>query len=445
MADIVQIRRDTAANWTSANPTLANGEQGYETDTKKMKVGDGSTAWTSLAYFAGGAGSSTWTGLTDTPASITSLHLVRGNSVGDKLEQIAQSTLLLDDFGTPENNADLNATTGHHGLLPTLGGGTTNYLRADGNWAEPSGTGSGLPVVDTTSIATGSVDATKQMRFEVDGLTTSTTRVLTVQDKDVTICDNADLTTHTGGANPHSGSAASGANSDITSLSGLTTDLSISQGGTGQSTAQAAIDALSQVSGATNEHVLTKDTGTGSATWKAASGGGVTDHGALTGLDDDDHTQYLLADGTRAMTGNLAIGGNAINDAYYIDMHTIGPYDRLWVRTADASSNAMLIQLYSGSFFFDMYGSLNLNTNSLSGVTRITGPNDADFEMYGGNSAGDGSIPVIEWDRTNQTILAPHDFNLGMSGISEIINPLVGTDAANHHYVINSDIDGGTF
>jgi len=257
-----------------------------------------------------GGGSSTWTGLTDTPSSITALQIVRGNSGGTALETIAQSTLLLDDFGTPGDNTDLNATTGHHGLLPKLGGGTTNYLRADGTWAEPSGSGSGLPVVDTTSIVTGSSDATKQMRFEVDGLTTSTTRVMTVPDKDITICDNADLTTHTGGANPHSGSAASGANSDITQLSGLTTDLSIAQGGTGQSTAQAAIDALSAVSGATNEHVLTKDTGTGNAKWKVATGSGVTDHGALTGLADDDHTQYLLANGTRSLVGNWNPDGN---------------------------------------------------------------------------------------------------------------------------------------
>lgn len=50
MASIIQFRRDTAANWTSANPTLANGEMGIETDTAKYKIGDGSTAWTSLAY-----------------------------------------------------------------------------------------------------------------------------------------------------------------------------------------------------------------------------------------------------------------------------------------------------------------------------------------------------------------------------------------------------------
>jgi hypothetical protein len=46
-------RRDTAANWTAANPTLLAGELGYESDTGYWKVGDGSTAWTSLAYIPG--------------------------------------------------------------------------------------------------------------------------------------------------------------------------------------------------------------------------------------------------------------------------------------------------------------------------------------------------------------------------------------------------------
>lgn len=48
------------------------------------------------------------------------------------------------------------------------------------------------------------------------------------------------------------------------------------------------------------------------AAWEEISGGGVTDHGALTGLTDDDHTQYLLVAGTRAMTGNLLMGTNKI-------------------------------------------------------------------------------------------------------------------------------------
>jgi hypothetical protein len=43
-------RRDTAANWTAANPTLLAGEIGIESDTEKIKIGDGATAWNSLGY-----------------------------------------------------------------------------------------------------------------------------------------------------------------------------------------------------------------------------------------------------------------------------------------------------------------------------------------------------------------------------------------------------------
>jgi hypothetical protein len=49
----IQTRRGTAASWTSTNPTLAAGEFGYETDTGKFKIGNGSTAWAALAYSAG--------------------------------------------------------------------------------------------------------------------------------------------------------------------------------------------------------------------------------------------------------------------------------------------------------------------------------------------------------------------------------------------------------
>jgi hypothetical protein len=47
----LQLKRDSAADWTSNNPTLAAGQPGYETDTGKIKFGDGATAWNSLAYF----------------------------------------------------------------------------------------------------------------------------------------------------------------------------------------------------------------------------------------------------------------------------------------------------------------------------------------------------------------------------------------------------------
>ena len=56
--------------------------------------------------------------------------------------------------------------------------------------------------------------------------------------------------------------------------SSITGTLAIEDGGTGASTAQAAINALTAVSGATNEYVLTKDTVTGNAIFKEAAGGG---------------------------------------------------------------------------------------------------------------------------------------------------------------------------
>ena len=47
---IFQFRRDTATAWTTANPTLLSGELGLETDTAKFKIGNGTSAWTALAY-----------------------------------------------------------------------------------------------------------------------------------------------------------------------------------------------------------------------------------------------------------------------------------------------------------------------------------------------------------------------------------------------------------
>ena len=50
MATRIKLRRDTASNWTTTNPILAIGEPGWETDTRKIKLGDGTTAWRDLPY-----------------------------------------------------------------------------------------------------------------------------------------------------------------------------------------------------------------------------------------------------------------------------------------------------------------------------------------------------------------------------------------------------------
>ena len=102
--------------------------------------------------------------------------------------------------GTVTNIATSNSITG--GPITTTGTiqlvndsaspGNSKYYGTDGSGTKgwftlPGGGGSSLPVVDTTSIIKGSVDASKEVRFEVDGLTTGTVRVITVPDVDGTL------------------------------------------------------------------------------------------------------------------------------------------------------------------------------------------------------------------------------------------------------------------
>ena len=48
------MRNDPAATWAAQNPILSKGEIGIENDTRKFKIGDGSTAWNALKYASGG-------------------------------------------------------------------------------------------------------------------------------------------------------------------------------------------------------------------------------------------------------------------------------------------------------------------------------------------------------------------------------------------------------
>ena len=56
MAQTIQFRRGTSAEWTAANPVLSPGEPGFETDTGKIKLGDGASDWAALTYVGTGGG-----------------------------------------------------------------------------------------------------------------------------------------------------------------------------------------------------------------------------------------------------------------------------------------------------------------------------------------------------------------------------------------------------
>lgn len=99
--------------------------------------------------------------------------------------------------------------------MPSTDGTSGQALTTDGagtlSWA--SAGGAGLPAVDTTAVVKGSGDATKLLRFEVDGFTTATTRVLTPQNASYTLAGTDLAQTFT---------AAQTFNSTLNAVSGLT-------------------------------------------------------------------------------------------------------------------------------------------------------------------------------------------------------------------------------
>jgi hypothetical protein len=175
----IQIRRGTASQWTSANPTLAAGEQGYETDTGKMKIGNGSTAWNSLAYAI--------TGAVGTVTSITAGTGLSGGTItgsgtiaidtATTVDVSTAQTLTNKTLTAPVINLALNAQTGttytfaltDNGKLVTASNGSaqTYSIPTNGTTAFPIGTqiniiqiGSGQVTIQAASSGTTTVSST---------------------------------------------------------------------------------------------------------------------------------------------------------------------------------------------------------------------------------------------------------------------------------------------
>jgi hypothetical protein len=91
MATKIQVRRDSAADWNTLNPTLSEGEIGYETDTGKFKIGNGSTLWSALDYFLDSSDLSGY--LTASSASTT--YLTQASASTTYLTQTSASTTYL--------------------------------------------------------------------------------------------------------------------------------------------------------------------------------------------------------------------------------------------------------------------------------------------------------------------------------------------------------------
>ncbi len=73
--------------------------------------------------------------------------------------RLESASILPADLDVSADNTTADATTAHHGLLPKLGGGSSNYLRADGTWAAPSGSGAPASVDYLVGTADGGLSS----------------------------------------------------------------------------------------------------------------------------------------------------------------------------------------------------------------------------------------------------------------------------------------------
>lgn len=113
MAVRIQFRRGTAAEWAGANPTLAAGELGYETDTGQFKIGTGSHNWNALSY---GAVSESY--VDNAIANVIDLAPETLNTLNELAAALGDDP---DFFNTVANNLyDHTADTSVHGIENTL-------------------------------------------------------------------------------------------------------------------------------------------------------------------------------------------------------------------------------------------------------------------------------------------------------------------------------------
>ena len=132
-------------------------------------------------------------------------------------------------------------------------------------------------------------------------------------------------------------------------------------------------------------------------------GGGVTSHDGLTGLADDDHTQYLLIDGTRDMAGNLGMSTHSIvltpstDDTATISSATNGVLNITTVDTAAAAANIVVtadgkLDLNSVALDIDASGAVTIDGTS---TISIDGADDMNFTITSSTGAEDLTIQQI--------------------------------------------------
>jgi Major tropism determinant N-terminal domain len=131
----IKLRRDTAANWTTVNPVLGEGEPGLESDTGKIKYGNGTDHWNSLDYptvYATPTPVSALTGTTlpinITQSSLTQLGTLTNLTVTNPIHGSINGNAATADLATLASTATSATTAVTANVATTLAGGAANQI-----------------------------------------------------------------------------------------------------------------------------------------------------------------------------------------------------------------------------------------------------------------------------------------------------------------------------
>ncbi|NBP55374.1 hypothetical protein EBU71_02335 [bacterium] len=177
MATRMQQRRGTASQWTTANPTLAAGEIGFETDTGKFKIGNGSSAWSALSYFTDNTALATL--LADAPEALNTLNELAAAINDDPTFFTTVSTNL------SNHQSD---TTNIHGIVDTANLATTQDITNHNSDTTNVHGIANTSVLATNASVAGDISSHNALTTNVHGI--SDTSVLATQ-TDITNLNNS--------------------------------------------------------------------------------------------------------------------------------------------------------------------------------------------------------------------------------------------------------------
>lgn len=154
---LIQPRRGTSDQWVSANPILAVGEMGYETDTRKFKYGDGLSTWLDLPYgiSSGNLADASAIGVQlltaeTVEAARTLLNIGTGVSVNatDIVDSTTVGRAVLQAASTSAAQDALGATTVGKGVFAAVDAAAARTALGAGTYSKP---GTGIPSSDLAS------------------------------------------------------------------------------------------------------------------------------------------------------------------------------------------------------------------------------------------------------------------------------------------------------